>query len=848
MLNDLRLAFRQLRKTPAFALTVVLTLALGIGANTAIFTLVQAVLLQSLPVANPASLYRIGDTDNCCVNGGYQNANGDFDLFSYELFLHLRESAPEFEELAGFQSGYDYNNLAVRRNSEAARPEHGEYVTGNYFSTFGINPLLGRMLLPSDDNPGAAPVAVLSYQSWQNDYAGDPSVVNSTFYIQSRPITVVGIAPPGFFGDRVDSNPPQLWMPLSVERVIDGQNAIINLADSNWLYAIGRLKPGVNVTALQDKLSTSLRQWLATRPAYVQNGRDSLIPKQHVVIVPAGGGVQNLQQETGKGLHLLMALSLLVLLVACANVANILLARGATRRIEASLRVALGATRGNLIRQMLIESVLLGCIGGLLGLAVAYAGTRTILALAFPDAKYLPIQATPSVPVLGFALVISFLTGIVFGIVPAWITSRSDPAEALRGLSRGTRDRASLPQKSLIIFQAALSLVLLVGSALLTKTLRNLEHQNFGLQTANRYVVHLDPHGAGYTLDKLQPLYDRLQRDFSSLPGVRNVGMALYSPLEGNNWGEGVYLEGRPQPAPNAQISSSWDRVSTHFFETVGQPVIRGRDFTEQDTASSQMVAIVNQTFVKKFFPNEDPLGHHFGNNGQKFAGSYEIVGIVADAKYNNARSDFRPFFYRPLTQQNTRFEEPSDITGETFSMYIDSIVLHFASQPQNVDALVRRTLENIDPNLTIIDLKSLDYQVAGNFNQERLIARLTMLFGILALVLASVGLYGITAYSVARRTSEIGVRMALGANRNDVIGMVMRGAFTQVLLGLAIGIPIALLSARMMATQLYGVRAYDPLSLLIAAAVLSAAAAIAGFVPARRASTIDPMKALRSE
>ena len=848
MINDLRLAFRQLRKTPAFAITVVLTLALGTGANTAIFTLVQAVLLQSLPVANPASLYRIGDTDNCCVNGGYESDNGDFDLFSYELFLHLKQAAPEFEELAAFQSGYAYNNLTVRRNSESARAAHGEFVTGNYFSTFGVKPFLGRLLLASDDNPGAAPVTVLSYQAWQNDYAGDPSLVGSTLYIQTRPFTVAGVAPPGFFGDRVDSNPPALWMPLSTEPVINGENAILKHADANWLYAIGRMKPGVNVTGLQEKLSASLRQWLSTQPTYVQRGGDSLIPKQHVVLVPAGGGVQNLQQETGKGLNLLMALSALVLLVACANVANILLARGATRRTETSLRVALGAARGRLIRQMLVESVLLGCIGGALGLAVAYAGTRTILALAFPNSKYLPIHATPSLPVLGFALAVSLLTGISFGIVPAWITSRSDPAEALRGVSRSTRDSSSLPQKSLIIFQAALSLVLLVGAALLTKTLRNLEHQNFGIQTANRYVVHLDPHGAGYTVDKLQPLYERLQRDFSAVPGVKDVGLALYSPLEGNNWGEGVFIEGRPEPGPNARNGSSWDRVSTHFFETIGQQVIRGRDFTEQDTPTSQMVAIVNQTFVKKFFSKEDPIGRHFGNNSQRFAGNYEIVGVVADAKYNNPRGEYRPFYYRPLTQRNTGFDKPADATGENWSMFINSIVLRFDSQPQNVDALVRRTLGNIDPNLTIVDLRSLDYQVSGNFNQERLIARLTMLFGILALVLASVGLYGITAYSVARRTSEIGVRMALGANRSNVVTMVMRSALSQVLLGLVIGIPTAVLGARLIATQLYGVHAYDPLSFLIAACVLSMAAAVAGFVPARRASTIEPMNALRSE
>ncbi|MBV9146618.1 MAG: ABC transporter permease, partial [Acidobacteria bacterium] len=676
----------------------------------------------------------------------------------------------------------------------------------------------------------------------------DPAIVGSTFFIQARPMTIVGIAPPGFFGDRVDSNPPELWMPLADEPVINGENSILHHPESNWLYAIGRLKQGVNVAGLQSKLSASLRQWMQTQPTYVENGRDSLIAKQHVVLVPAGGGVQNLQQETGKGLNLLMALSVLVLLVACANVANILLARGATRRTETSLRMALGAARGRLIRQMLLESVLLGCIGGALGLAVAYAGTRTILALAFPDSKYMPIHANPSLPVLGFALAVSFLTGIIFGIVPAWITSRSDPAEALRGVSRSTRDSASLPQKSLIIFQAALSLVLLVGASLLSKTLRNLEHQNFGIQTENRYVLHLDPHGAGYTVDKLQPLYERLQHEFEAVPGIKSVGLALYSPLEGNNWGEGVFIEGRPEPGPNARIGSSWDRVSPHFFETVGQPVIRGRGFTEQDTATSQMVAVVNQAFVKKFFPSEDPLGHHFGNDGQKYARSYEIVGVVADAKYNNPRDEYRPFFYRPLTQRNTKFDKPADMTGENWSMFINSIVLRFDAKPQNVDALVRRTLGNIDPNLTVIDLRSLDFQVAGNFNQERLIARLTMLFGILALVLASVGLYGITAYSVARRTSEIGVRMALGANRQDVIGMVMRGAFSQVALGLAIGVPIALLGARLIASQLYGVHAYDPLSLFMAALVLSLAATIAGFIPARRASSIEPMLALRSE
>jgi predicted permease len=845
-MQDFRLALRQLQKFPGFAATVIITLALGIGANTAIFTLVHGVLLKALPVTDPGTLYRIGDRDDCCVNGGFLNDDGDFDLFSYDLYRHLAAAIPEFEQLAAFQSGHA--GLNTRRGSEPAKPQRTEFVSGNYFSTFGIGAFLGRTLLPSDDVAGATPVAVLSYQVWQADYAADPQVVGSTFYLQNRPVTVVGIAPPGFFGDRVDSSPPSIWIPLSTEPVIEAENPILNHPAANWLYVIGRVRPGVNLASLQGKLSASLRQWLSTQPNYVEQGRDSLIPKQHVVLTPAGAGVQNMQQHVGSGLHLLMALSGLVLLVACANIANLLLARGATRRVETSIRMALGAARARLIRQMLVESIVLGCIGGALGVIVAYSGTRTILSLAFPDAKYLPIHATPSLPVMGFAIGISLLTGIVFGIVPAWITSHSDPAEALRGVNRTTRDRSSLPQKSLIIFQAALSLVLLVGAGLLTRTLRNLEHQNFGIETANRYVIHLDPEGDGYTSDRLPALYEQLERQFSALPEVQSVGLAIYSTLEGNNWGEGIYIEGRPAPGPDAHNGSSWDRVSTHFFETIGQPVIRGRGFTDQDTATSRMVAVVNEAFVKKFFPNEDPIGHHFGTDDQKYAGSYEIVGVLADAKYNNPRSPFRPMYFRPLLQRNTGFKDPREASGENRSLFINSITVRFRRQPQNIDALIRRTFSSVDPNLTVVDIKSLEYQVAGNFNQERLIARLTVLFGVLALILASVGLYGITAYAVARRTAEIGVRMALGANRRDVVSLVLRGAFSQIGIGLAIGIPVALLGGRIVASQLYGVRAYDPIALGIAALALSASATLAGFLPARRAASIDPMVALRSE
>jgi len=844
-MRDIRLALRQFRKSPSFVVTVVLTIALGIGANTAIFTLVHTVLIRSLPVVDPKTLYRVGDQDQCCVNGGFVSDDGDFAIFSHELYRHFRETTPEFEQLAAMQAGG--STLTVRRGSEPAKAQRIEYVSGNYFTTFGIGPFAGRVLSPEDDKPGSAPVAVLSYDAWRSDYGGDYGVIGATFYIQTQPVTIAGIAPPGFFGDRIRDDPPVMWLPLAVEPRIDQKRALLNIPESNWLYLIGRLRPGVAIRPLQDKISNNLRLWLATQHGYTDNGGSTEIPKQHVVITPAGAGIQQLQERAGKGLYLLMALSGLVLLVACANIANLLLARGATRRAETSVRMALGAARAQLIRHALAESVLLAVIGGVVGLMVAYAGTQVLLAWAFPNAPHLPISASPSLPVLGFALALSLLTGVVFGLAPAWITSHADPAEALHGTSRSTRDRGSLPQKSLIVFQAALSLVLLAGAGLLSKTLRNLENQNFGVQTSNRYVLHLDPSGAGYTVDRLPALYRTLEERFGALPGVENVGLGLYSPLEGNNWGESVRVEGRPEPPPSENTNASWDRVSTRFFETVGQPVLRGRAFTDADTATSQGVAVVNQSFVKKFFPHEDPLGRHFGVYDHKYAGAFEIVGVVADAKYISPQREIRPMYFRPLSQQ-LRPSEANPAMAENWSMYIDCVVLRFRSKPQNADATVRRTLADIDPNLTVIDFHSLDEQVSEELTEERLVARLTLLFGLLALVLAAVGLYGITSYAVARRTGEIGLRMALGADRIKIVRMVLRGAFAQLVLGLAIGIPIILIGGRYVANQLFEVRFYDPVSIALAVVVLSAAAALAGFIPARRAASIEPMEALRIE
>ena len=849
LLQDIHYALRQLRKSPGFTLTALITLALGIGANTAIFTLVHGILLRSLPVVSPAQLYRIGDNDDCCVEGGFPgNASdtGDFSIVSTDLYQYLRNATPEFEQLAAVQAGEW--TWSVRRGSTTGRSLHGEFVSGNFFSTLGLGAYMGRVFSDADDTPSSAPATVLSYQAFKGEYNSDPDIVGATVYIQAKPFTVIGVAPPGFFGDRITDSPPDFYMPIQTEPYVRGDGSILHHQESHWLYPLGRVRPGTDIGVLQSKLSSILRQWINTRPSLLANGGSTIVYKMHVVLTPGGGGIQSLQQQTGAGLKMLMILSSVVLLIACANIANLLLARSTAQRADVALRMALGAGRTRVMRQILTESVLLSCIGGLAGLAVAYAGTHTILALAFPDARNMPVDPNPSLPILAFAFLVSLITGILFGTAPAWMASHAQPAEALRGVNRTTRDRSTIPQKALVVFQAALSLVLLAGAILMTKSLNNLENQKFGIETTGRYVLHFDPAGAGYTANRLPALNREIENRFSSLPGVTSIGLGMYSPLEGDNWGECVIQQGHPAPRPGDKCGSSWDRVSNHFLDSIGVPIVRGRGFTEQDTASSPPVVLVNQAFVKRFFPNQDPVGQHFGIDLPQYNGSWEIVGVFSDFKLNNPRDEVRPVYLRPITQFYTGYKEPQMTTTETQSMFMNAMVINFGRPQPNAESLIRRTLENVDPNLTVMDLRSLDAQVAGNFNQERLTAQLCSLFGILSLILASVGLYGVMSYFVARRTSEIGIRMALGATRSSVVSMVMRGALWQIVIGLVFGIPAALYAGFLMKSLLYGVGSYDLWALVGAPLMLLFCATAAGFIPARRAASIEPMRALRTE
>jgi macrolide transport system ATP-binding/permease protein len=840
VLQDLRFAVRQLRKTPGFTATAVLTLALGIGANAAIFTLVNAVMMKSLPVAEPERLVKLGDEFMCCVGFGHRD-DGDYALFSTAVYEHIKKNAPEFEELAAMQAGYLYRPVVVRRGdtNESARSVMGEFVSGNYFRTFGLRPSAGRLFSHADDVRGAPIVAVMSYETWKNSYSGDRSVVGSTFYVNTKPVTIAGIAPEGFYGDRLSSAPPDFYLPIESMPPL-ANVPYVHDPDGNWLYMIGRLKPGVSQVQLQARLSGLLRQALATTHTYSSKDSQSALARAHLVLTPGGAGVQLIQEEYVSHLKLLMWCSGLVLLIACANIANLLLARGMGRKAEMSVRTALGAMRYRIVRQLLTESLLLAGLAGLAGLAVAYAGTKMLLALAFPDAAGLPIHASPPPQVIVFACGLSLLTGVLFGVAPAWIAAQAQPVEALRSGSR-TTGGATLLQRSLVVVQAALSLVLLVGAGLFAQSLNKLQQKDLKLESENRYIVHFNPQAAGYSQRQLGGLYRAIEDQFHAMPGVEKVGIATYTPMEDNNDSWSVRVEGKP----DLNVSASGIRVSPEYFDSVGTHVLMGRGIGIQDTATSPTVAVVNETFVKKWFRSgENPVGHYFGG-GEKDMHDYQIVGVVEDTIYTDVRWKDHLMAFFPLLQRPVSDERPIE---DDELMYVGAFVLQTTHPMPDMETLTRRTLSQINPNLAVVKFQTFNQQIADQFTDDRMLARLTMLFGVLALLLATLGLYGVSAYTVARRTSEIGIRMALGAERSKVTAMIMRGAAIQAALGLAIGLPIAWLSVRFVKAQLYEVKGIDAPVLLASVLTLALAASMAAFIPARRAASIDPAKALRTE
>jgi predicted permease len=854
VLIDLREALRQLRKTPGVTTTAIATLTLGIGATTAIFTLVHQVMLKSLPVTRPDELWRIGDKVRCCNWGGYtQGDDGDFSLFSWEAYKNFRAQTPEFVDLAALQAGNAA--LGVRRSGSPspADTRNGEFVSGNFFRTLGIQPWIGRLMVDADDREGAPPVAVMSYRIWHDKYGADSSVLGASYQINGHPFTVIGVAPPGFYGAKLAGwGMPDFWLPLTAELTIDGATARLKRPNGNFLDLIGRVRPGVNAKSLEARLKVEFQAWLASHVPDMEPGEKQLWRQQTLHIIPGGAGVAAMRDEYEDGLKLLLIAAGCVLLVACANLANLMLARGLKDRTQMSIRVALGASRARLVRKVLLESLLLAMAGGVLGIGVAYAGTRLMLRLAFQTAgpnNYVPIEAAPSWPILLFTLAVSVLTGVFFGIAPAWMNSHTDPVDALRGAGRAIGAGRSWAQKSLVVAQIAVSIVLLSAAALLGRSLRNLEHQNFGFETQDRYIAWINPMLGNYKPEQLEPLFRQIDDSLLRIPGVRMVAPALYAPMTGDSWNDGIRIEGRPEPPAKEDTSAGWARVMPGFFETIGAKIMLGRPITERDTAASRKVAVINQAFARRFFKGQNPIGQHFGPDKIKYSATFEIVGVTNDVRYMTwgYKDPVRPMYWLPEAQ-TVAYDDPAFSSGEIWSHYLYDIVIWAPGRQSGMEQRVRKALAGVDANLVLYGVDPYARVVSVDFQREKMIAALTTLFGVLGLVLAAVGLYGVLAYMVERRTGEIGVRMALGADRGRVVAMVLGGAFRQVGAGLALGLPAAIGAGKLMSSQLFGVQAWDPAMLALAALLLGLAALVASVIPAWRAASVEPMVALRIE
>jgi predicted permease len=834
LFHDVRYALRQLRRSPGFAITAIMILALGIGAVTAVFSLIDAALLKMLPVANPEQLVQFKTiSDTFPVN----------DAFSYPQFKTFQQQS---QALAGAIAFRKMSKIDFEIDGQSALAD-GQLVSGNYFSMLGVRAALGRTIMPVDESvAGQSPVAVIGYDYWRSRFALDPGILGKRILLNNATYTIIGVTEPEFYGvqpgARID-----VFVPLTTISLVNpGFAAVGSPYDTlkapfrNWLEVMGRLQPGL----AKEKAEASLQ------PVFAQTQReiaaslagtpgDSPARKQAILqmrlqLDPAGQGLAVLREQFSKPLWVVLAVVGLLLLITCANVANLLLARANARQREIAVRLAMGAGKWRLTRQLMTESLLLGLTGGALGVGLAFWGGHSLLALMAQGRSPVVLSVQPDFTVLGFALAVSLLTALVFGTIPAWRATDVNPSQGLAQGSRGSSgagERFRLG-KSLVVGQVAISLMLLVGAGLLTRSLTNLNHFYPGFNRDNVLLFSVNPAVIGYK--DVVPLYEQMQERIRAVPGVRTVSLSVHQPLSTNVSDSSVKVQGIVPRQGEDLTPVDIEPVGPHYFRTMETPLLQGREFTAADRAGSPKVAIVNESTARHFFGNANPIGRFVSIPAYRADASWlQIVGEVRDIKVHDLRESSTLMLYVPM------FQAPEG--GVTFEV-------RTAMDPAYAETAVVAAVRAIDGRLPVYSIKSLGSQLDGSLVEERLVASLSSLFGILALLLTCVGLYGLMAYTVNRRTGEIGIRMALGAERERIARMIMRETLLLVLTGLAIGIPAALLAARLLSSQLFGLNSSDPTTFVAACVAMTAVTLMASYLPARRAASVDPMKALRSE
>ena len=840
--KDARYTWRDLRKAPVFAVTAIGTLALGIGANTAIFTVINAVLLKSLPVANPQDLVILGPAQ-ASGNGKGIPRDGSVSLFSYDLYKHL-EGTHVFAGLCAVQSTTQ-TDVSIRR-PEWAQSERGQatLVSGNYFDVLGVKAAVGRVIGSADDSSSAAQAAVVSFRFWKGRLGGDPSVIGSNIYVGGTSFIIIGVAPPEFYGETLRPNPPELWVPLSADRKLNGSRALIDQPDEHWLYLIGRLAPGISAPQAQSRLNAELHNWLLSYagPGISKEGRAE-IGRAHIDLRAGGSGILHMQKNFSATLRLLLGICTAVLLITCANLGHLLLARGVARNTELSIRLALGASRARLLRQSLTESLTLALSGGLLGLFAAKFGTRLVIALFFRGTDYVPVETSSDLRVLAYTLGISCAAALIFGLLPA-VRTITQIAPARPGI-KGSRlsIRSNRAGASLIIAEVALSLMVLAIAATFARSLANLTGQRFGFDRDRVLVINVDTAHAGYDYHRLGTLYHEMYSRLNAIPGVKSASFSSYSPFNNCCSAFSISIEGYT-PKTNHDFHSMLNRVSAGYFQTLGTKLLLGRTFTERDGAGSQPVAVVTEEFVRRFMPNQNPIGKRFGIGGPRHAADLEIVGVVEDAKYDTPSEEITPMAFFPLLQDRS-----SDVPGSADeSNFINVIEVRSDGRPESVATSVRRVLAEIDPNLPALHVRTLSQNINLMLNQENVVAALAAFFGLIALMLSCLGVYGLTAYAVQQRTSEIGLRIALGARPGSVVEMIIGKALLRGFAGVLLGVPAAFAALRLVGNQLFGVSPNDPEYSCAAALILLLCSVAAAAAPALRASRVDPLVALKYE